>query len=264
MGDFLRAGFVLLLLMASSSAGFLLQSRLRESHKRRETIDAVRLVMSILVTFTALVLGLLTSSVKSSYDGFESRFRAYASDLTSLDQRLREYGDGADSIRRKLRAYVAAAIADTWREEPKPSGEYPIFPHGSSLERQPLGVLLVDIDVDIRRLEPADPFHHQLAELLETRMTELLRQRWILVTSEQDTISWPLLAVMTAWLMIIFGVFGLSSPRNALVYVTILSCAISISSVVYLILDLDKPLDGLIAITSQPMRDTLAHIDAAS
>jgi hypothetical protein len=122
MGDFWTASVVLVLVLASSAVGLFLQTALRERHRGRETTDAVRIVISILVTFTALVLSLVTSSVKSSYDQFDSRLRGYASDVTQLDQRMREYGDAADPIRAALRTYVAAAIADTWREEPRPAG----------------------------------------------------------------------------------------------------------------------------------------------
>jgi hypothetical protein len=261
MDDIGLAGIILVLLIASSAAGFYLQTRLHEKHKSRETVDAIRLVMSILVTFAALVLGLLTSSVKASFDGFDTRFHAYATDLTNLDLRLREYGADADPVRQKIRSYVAAAIADTWRNEPRPPGDYPTFAPTPSLERQPLGAMLVDIDVAIRRLQPSDPFHRALAGVLEARMTDLLQQRWRLVSSAQNTISWPLVVLMTAWLVIIYGVFGLSSPRNALVHATIILSAVSISSAVYLILDYDSPLDGVIAISSQPMRDALRHID---
>jgi hypothetical protein len=261
MGDTWTAAVVLLLLLASSAVGFVLQTALRERHRSRDTTDAIRLVISMLLTFTALVLGLLTSSVKASYDQFDSRLRGYASDLTQLDMRMREYGDGADAIRGVLRTYVAAAIADTWRGEPKPDGIYPVFAPSPSYERRALGDLLLDVDVAIRKLEPADDFHRKLADSLAAQMADALQQRWQLVVTPQDTISTPLLILMTSWLMMIFGVFGLSSPRNAVVYVTIVLCALSLSSAVYLILDLDRPLEGTIKVSSSPMRDALRHID---
>jgi len=262
MREYWAAGIVLLLVLASSAVGLLLQGALRERHRSRETTDAVRLVISILVTFTALVLGLVTSSVKSSYDQFDGRLRGYASDITELDLRLREYGEGADAIRAKLRTYTAAAIADTWRDEPRPAGAYPVFADPPSVEREPLGALLLDIDIDIRRLEPADDFHRKLAEVLVSRMTDVFQQRWLLVVSLKDTISTPILILMTGWLAMIFGVFGLSSPRNLVVYATIVMCALSLASAVYLIVDLDSPLDGWIQVSSAPLRDALSHIDA--
>ena len=127
MWDFGVAGLVLLLVLASSGAGQILQRVLRDQHKSRETVDAVRLIISILVTFTALVLGLVTNSVKSSYDLFDTRMRGFASDIIELDQRLREYGADTDPLRAMLRTYVAAAIADTWRDEPRPQGRLSRF-----------------------------------------------------------------------------------------------------------------------------------------
>src|ERR1700734_997159 len=80
-------------LICASAFGVNLQHRLPERHKTRETGDHIRLIISILVTFAAVVLGLLISSVKSSFDQFESRLNTFAGDITELDIRLREYGD---------------------------------------------------------------------------------------------------------------------------------------------------------------------------
>jgi hypothetical protein len=68
---------------------------------------------------------------------------------------------------------------------------------------------------------------------------------------------------MTAWLLIVFAVFGLIAPRNVLVYVTILLCALSFSSAIFFILELDTPIDGFIYVSSEPLRDALRHIDAS-
>ena len=263
MGMIGVAALVLVLVLASSAIGFVLQSALREKHRSRETLDAVWLVMSILVTFTALVLGLLTSTVKSSHDLFEARLRGFASDIIQLDQGLREYGESTDPIRENLRTYVAAAIADTWRDEPLPTGAYPTFPPAPDAEeRQPLGALLVGVASAIRRLEPADTFHRKLADSLAATTSDTLAQRWMLLVTAPDTISQPLIILLTAWLAVIFGAFGLISPRNVVVYLTIIMCALSISSAVYLILEMDKPLEGFIRVSSAPFRDALRHIDA--
>ena len=93
-------------------------------------------------------------------------------------------------------------------------------------------------------------------------MTETIEQRWRLLETAVSTVSWPLLALMTSWLVMIFAVFGLSSPRNRVVYVTIVLCALSISSAVFMILELDTPLTGWLVVSSQPLRDALLHIDA--
>ena len=264
MNETAAASVLFVLLLASSMFGVLMQRRLAERHRARETVDAVRLVISILVTMTALVLGLLTSSVKTSFDEFGARLRGYSADIITLDQRLRDYGQAADPTRTLIRSYLAAAIADTWPHEAPPSGDYPThvkkFRDGS-LEGEQLGVMLTRADSQIRALQPSDKVHQQLADILEARMTRILEERWRLIETGYSTISWPLMALMTSWLIMIFAAFGLSTPRNAVVYVTIALCAFSISSAVFLILDLDTPLDGWIVVSSQPLRDALLNLD---
>ena len=74
------------------------------------------------MTFAALVLGLLTGSVKSSFDKVGNDLRGLAVQLIQLDRSLREWGTETQPTRDLLRAYTAAAIATTWTREPKPPG----------------------------------------------------------------------------------------------------------------------------------------------
>jgi hypothetical protein len=254
---------IFVLLLGASALGMFLHGMLGERHRTNETFDHVRLVVSILVTFTALVLGLVMSEVRGSFNTFDSRLRAFAGDITGLDMRLREYGEDAAPIREKLREYTAAAIADTWRDEPPPPGAYPKFPEQSSIERQQLGALLIDVDTAVHRLEPADGFHKRMAASLENRLAETLQARRLVIETAHDTISWPLLVAMCGWLAIVFGVYGLIAPRNVVVHVTILLCAFCVASAIFFIVEFDTPLTGLLRVSSGPLRDALTHIDGA-
>ena len=253
---------IFVLLLCASGAGMYLHDRLGERHRTDETKDHVRLVVSILVTFTALVLSLLLSEVKGTFDTFDTRLRTFAGELSNLDIHLREYGPEADPIRATLRQYVAAAIADSWRDEPAPSGDYPRFEDRGGIEREQLAALLIQIDRAIHKLDPADHFHQQLAQSLSGQIDEALRARRQLLETAHDTIAWPLMLAMCAWLAVVFGVFGLLSPRNAVVYLSIVTCAICVASAVFLIDDFDSPVDGLLRVPSDSMRATLSRIDA--
>ena len=167
MTESITAGLLFLLLLLSSAVGLKLQGRLADRHRSAQTIDAVRLVISMLVTFTALVLGLLTSSAKTSFDEFGNRMLGYSIDMIELDQRLREYGEEANAARALLRTYVAAAIADTWRDEPRPSGSYPLNIKpvvAGSIEGEETGALMAQLDEAIRALEPTDKTHRKIAD----------------------------------------------------------------------------------------------------
>ena len=70
------------------------------------------------------------------------------------------------------------------------------------------------------------------------------------------------MAAMCAWLAVVFGVFGLLSPRNAVVYMSIVTCAVCVAPAIFLIDDFNSPIDGLLQAPSDSMRTTLARIDA--
>lgn len=124
MNELGGAAILLLILLGGSAVGVSIRPFLSERHRSRETTDLIQLVLTMLVTFAALVLGLLTSSVKASFDTIDTDLRGLSIQLIQLDRSLREYGSEADPPRALLRSYTAAAIASTWTEDPKPPGNY--------------------------------------------------------------------------------------------------------------------------------------------
>ena len=257
--------FLPLVLLLASGLGWRVQHVLHERHRTRETVEAIRLVLGMLVTFSALVLGLLTSSAKSHFDGFANNLQNYSIDLITIDQRLREYGSNAEPARALLRAYTAAAIADTWPGERPPSGTYLSHPARftpGSQESVALGTMLLELDHMVSDLTPGTPLQRALTPVLATRMTRTLQDRWVLVGSAQATLAWPFVSVMTGWLVLVFAVFGLSAPGNRVVYGVIVLAALSLSVAVWLIVELDTPLSGLIQVSSAALREALLHMDA--
>jgi hypothetical protein len=70
----------------------------------------------------------------------------------------------------------------------------------------------------------------------------------------------PFLVVLVFWITIIFVGLGLFAPHNATAIAILLVCALSVSSAIFLILELDTPFGGLIQISSVPLRNALAHL----
>jgi len=258
------AAIVLVILLGGSALGLVIRPLLSERHRSREVIDFVQLVVAMLMTFAALVLGLLTSSVKSSFDKVGSDLRGLAIQMIQLDRSLREWGSEADPARTLLRTYTAGAIATTWTREPKPPGDdYPArIPEGtrSFLEGTVTGDLLTRIELDIRQLEPHDAMHRRLLTTCIAQFERLMQTRWRLVEETGSSISVPFYVVLVFWLAIVFGSFGLTMPRNALSYTAIGLGAVSIASAMFVILELDTPFSGLFTVSSQPLRDALAHL----
>lgn len=264
MSDALNAFFVLILLMVSAALGTLIKARLPERHKSRETVELVSLVVTMLVTFAALVMGLLTYAVKGGFARDNDDMAALAAQIVQLDQGLRNYGPEAMGARLALRRYGESVIASTWPNEPRPRLatspvlSHPIVPMG--LESRELGALLNQIGLALHHLDPNDALHRDLRTSALGHFHDLEAARWTLIENARPTISVAFYVVLVFWLVVIFVCFGLNAPRNALVFTIIALSALSISSAMFVILEMDSPFTGFVVVSSRPMRNALIDI----
>src|ERR1700722_18149827 len=163
MQDPINSLVVFIAMCGSAAIGFFIHSRLPERHRSPDAIALVQLVITLFVTFTAIVLGLLTTSVKAGFDAAYNARGDDAAQLAQLDRCLRDYGPETASIREQLHGYVAAVIASTWPDEPRPLGL--TFPDPARMPRIGESPLLSDalseIGRGVRGLQPADAMHER-------------------------------------------------------------------------------------------------------
>jgi hypothetical protein len=175
--------------------------------------------------------------------------------------RLRVIGREAEPIRAELRAYLAAVIFSTWPDEPAPSGNFLRGLPPGQTESSALSALLRHVDEQIRELQPTIPTQATLISAAGQQFDVFTGARWVVIETEHPTIPDLFYALMLFWTSLMFVGFGLCAPRNAVVAVTVLICAVSLASVIYVILELDDPAGGLIAISSTPLREALTDLD---
>jgi hypothetical protein len=251
-----------LLLCLSAGAARHVRPRLPETLRTRETIETIQLVIGMLVTFAALVLGLLTASVKTSYERAERDRHAYALHLIELDQCLRDYGDAAEPIRDAMRSYTAAVIASTWPDEPRPMGvRYPDTSGMPRIGASPvLGDLMEGVGAKIRQLDARTAAEIRTADDCRAGYREVSRARLAVIEDADTALATPFFCILVFWLTAIFLAFGLAAPRNRLALSGILLCAMSLSSAIFVIVDLSHPYQGLMSIPSTDMREALARM----
>ena len=83
--------------------GLGLQRLLPQHYLNKESQDVVKLCAGVVATVTALVLGLLVSSAKSSFDAMNTRIIQTSATIIILDRMLADYGSEAQSVREHLR-----------------------------------------------------------------------------------------------------------------------------------------------------------------
>jgi hypothetical protein len=96
--------------------GSFMQRVLPEGHLSSDSKEVVKLSMGVVGTLTALVLGLLIASAKSSYDARESEVKQLTAYVILLDTLLAQYGEEAQPARASLRQAVPAVADRIWRE----------------------------------------------------------------------------------------------------------------------------------------------------
>jgi len=84
-----------------------------------------------------------------------------------------------------------------------------------------------------------------------------------MIEQESSSASLPLLVLLVFWLAIVFASVGLFAPPNAAVISTLFLCAISVSGAIYFITETYTPFQGLMQISSTPLRNALAHLSSA-
>jgi hypothetical protein len=254
--------FLFFLLCASAGLGFFANSRLAERHRSKEAMDVMQLANTLLVTFIAIVLGLLTTSVKAGFDVAYKERGDYAAQIAQMDRCLRDYGPETAHIREKLRSYVAAVIASTWPTEPPPSGVS--YPDASKMartgENPVLADLMNEVGVETRSLQPADELHRSLMAACTEQFGDMIKSRWRVIEGLRASFSEPFYWVLVFWLVILFASFGLRAPPTSMIVSIIGLCALSVTSAVFVILDLDQAYGGLFGIPSTSMRNALADM----
>ena len=240
------------LMLGGMLLGMVLRTRLPNHHLSDESKDAVKVGTALIATLTALVLGLLIASAKGSYDTLNNELGHMTAKIMQVDSILGDYGPDARETRDHLRGSVISAIQRIWPEE---SDAIAV-----AKARQPSGALR-DLRNNLLRLSP----HNDAQRWLQSRAlqvnAEIADTRW-LVVQQIGKSSLPNLArlLLTFWLAFLFFSFGLFSPRNAMVITVFVICALSAAGSLLLILELDQPYEGLLKISSQPLREALAHL----
>lgn len=258
----LSAAAIFVLLTGSALLGRFIRPRLPATHRDRDTIEAMQIIIGMLVTFTALVLGLLTTSVKTNYDKAGHDLQDYALNLTQVDRCLRDYGPDAEPARDQIKGYAAALIASTWTSEPPPSGLQYLSVKGLPQvgPSRELADALNRAYLEIRRLAPADSFHLGLRDDCLADYQSLIRGRITAIEDDRMQLATPFDMILVLWLMIIFAVFGLIAPPNIVSLIGTVLCSVSLSLAMFVIMSLSHP--SFMTFASTDMRGALAGMMA--
>jgi hypothetical protein len=252
MRDLIVALISFACISAGLLVGLLLQNVLPSHHLDAASKDTVKIGAGMLATLTALVLGLLVSSAKSSFDAVNTAIALGGTKIIMLDRVLANFGTEASEARQRLRESVASAIDRIWsRKKNNPSG----------LHAAESGTGLQTIQMRLDALTPENKVQQELLAQAHQIANDVAQARLMTIEEQQNVLPPIFIIFLIFWLVVLFLSFGLFAPRNATVIALLLFCALSVSSAIFLVLEMNRPLDGVIKASDAPLRKALELID---
>lgn len=228
-----------------------IRDRLPAHHVEGDSKDVVKLVLGLMATLTALVLGLLISSAHSAYDAQDAELQQLSVHLYQLDRVLAHLGPDATEQREELRRLLAADIERIW-----PTKAVVSVPDGAMRDQEEFE----EFFEGVAKLSPKT----DLERLVQNRALELLGSigdtRHLLMEQARGSLSWPFLVVLISWGSVLFFGFGLFARYNGTVVAALCVGSLSVAGAIALILQMNQPYGGWIQVSSAPLRAALAQM----
>jgi hypothetical protein len=195
---------------------------------------------------------MLVSSANSSYQDRKNELAEMASDFLVLDQVLATYGPETQVIQDELRHLAENSLERIWASQASRRSQLRPGDRGQVLYHQ-LQILAPKNDTQTA------------AKTVAISVADSLRRTYFLMflKSEQNSLSFPLLAVLVSWLTVIFIGFGLLAPGNDTIIATLVVCALAVSGAIFIIMEMYTPFSGVMRISPLPIHDALNRMGPA-
>lgn len=237
--------------MITALAAIFIRERLPAHHLKGDSQEFLKLVLGLIATITALVLGLLISSAHSNFEAQQAEVQHLSVDYYQIDRILDRFGADAVDDRTLLHNLIASDIERIWARNQGGTPKYaPLW-----VEREGGrlfdGIAILPAKTDLER------FGQSRALQLLTSVAETRR---LMAEQSQGSLSRPFLVVLISWLAVLFFGFGLFTRINATVLVALIVGSLSVAGAIFLILEMNQPYGGWMQVSSTPLRDALAQM----
>lgn len=250
MNSSLIVGVVFAITVGASLLGAIVRAHLPEHHLSADSRDVMKLVMGLVATMAALVLGLLISSSKAFYDTQTAEVQAVSVKVVSLDAVLEAYGLETAPVREAVRRSTERGYQRIWTDNVSPTDQI------SPAEASAIGSVIRMV----RDLSPHTDSQRALREDAIGIASALGEARLLMLEQLDTSLNWPLLVILVFWIGVLFLGFGLFARLNATVMTTLVVGALSAASAIFLILELSMPYSGLVRVSPAPLLAALAQI----
>lgn len=236
-------------MIGGAAIGSWLRDRLPEHHLADRPAGVIKSGMGLISTLAALILGLLISTAKISYDSTASQISQIASDLVLLDQLLSEYGPAASGAREALRNQSDALANSIWAGASKPQSH--TFVASDAWRR---------FSIAVNQLPDSSDQQRNLRKQVDEVVSRAAQARIRLFSDSGSSLPMPFLGLLVFWLTIIFASYSILGEMNPTVKAFVLLFALSSSGALFLISELNSPFGGLLRLPQVQISQALAPL----
>jgi Protein of unknown function (DUF4239) len=247
MNSIVVSSIIFVCVFAAAVVGMVV--RVPEDHLGADAKDVVRLATGLVATMASIILGMLVSSAKSSYDASKNDVAALSYEVLAIDRVLARFGPDASQLRSEFRQTVEFGLYRVWPKEAS---------QRANLRPTDRSLTLVD---ELEALTPKDDRQAALKTQALSMVVTLRQTQWLLfLKTEQNAVPLPLLVALVSWLAAIFLSFGLFAAPNSTTVATLAVSALAVSAAIFLILEMYTPFSGILRISPRPILEALSQM----
>jgi hypothetical protein len=228
------------------AVGSWLRERLPGHHLNDQATSVIKSGVGLISTLAALILGLLISTAKISYDSTASQLSQISSDLVLLDQLLAGYGSPAQGARQALREQSEALARSIWSEAGRP--QHHAFVASDAWRR---------FSAAIDQLPNTTDQQRSLRKQIDDIVGRSAQARIHLYSDTGNALPTPFLVLFIFWLVVIFASYSMLGAINPTVMGFVFLFALSAAGALFLIAELNTPFSGLLKLPQSQISQAL-------
>jgi hypothetical protein len=232
--------------LGGSLLGMYLSSVLPGHHLSADSKKLVKTGTALVSTMAALLISLQLSAARSGFDSEEQQLKQLCAESVLLDRVLAHYGPETKESRAMLRNSLLRYLKKIWPED--------------APQQDPPTIGTEELYDKIENLKPANDDQRDGKSKALGMLIDLGQARWLTMEVSESTTALPIQYVELTWITAIFIGFGLFAPRNWTVVLTLLVAAITVSSAIFLIIEMNEPFGGLMKVSDIPLRKAIESL----
>jgi hypothetical protein len=231
--------------------GLYLKRLVPERHMSAGSRDMIGAVIGLLSLLLALVLGTLVGSAYGFFASQKADIESLCARSLELDLAFRQYGPETQPLREALRDSMQEALDAVRGDSAAYQRHFELGGYMAKFEKW---------NQTLAALNPRSPAQTALISSMGASSASFQQTRLLMSLQLASPVSWPLIAVVASWAMLLFFGFGVTSGLNPTSLGALAFGSFAVASAIVLILELNQPFSGLFRVPSASIEEAVTAL----